>query len=140
MAEIEKDAAKRAADRKERESTAQNLRKLGNKAFREGEYEKAVSIYNKAIDLIRDSPILYNNRALCYIRLQLYKRAIIDCDFVLNKLDEKNLRGWVYRAKGYYLLGERRNYEKSITEAKKSNPKELKVIEEMQAEIEKCEV
>lgn len=113
---------------------------MGNKAFREGEYEKAVSIYSKAIDHVRDSPILYTNRALCYIKLKLYKRAIFDCDFVINKLDEKNLRSWMYRAQGYYMLGEKRNYEKSIGEAKKNNPKDLKLIEDTQADIEKIVV
>lgn len=93
-------------------------------------------MYSKALDQVRDSPILYNNRALCFIRLQLYKRAIIDCDFVLNKLDEKNLRAWLYRAKAYYLLDERRLYEKCIFEARKHHPKELGYIDKIVKEIE----
>ena len=109
---------------------------MGNQAFRNGEYEKAVSMYTKALDQVRDSPILYNNRALSYIRLSLYKRAIIDCDFVINKLDEKNLRAWLYRAKAYFLLNEKRLYEKSIQEAKKHHPKELSYIDKIIAEIE----
>lgn len=40
----------------------------GNEAFRSGEYEKAVSMYTKAIDHVKDSPALYNNRSLTYIR------------------------------------------------------------------------
>lgn len=109
---------------------------MGNQAFRNGEYEKAVSMYTKAIDQVRDSPILYNNRALSFIRLSLLKRAIIDCDFVLNKLDEKNLRSWLYRAKAYFLLEDKRLYEKSILEAKKHHPKELTYIEKIIREIE----
>ena len=109
---------------------------MGNQAFRNGQYEKAVCMYSKAIDQVRDSPILYNNRALSYIRLSLFKRAIIDCDFVLSKLDEKNLRSWLYRAKAYYLLDEKRNYEKSIIEARKNNPKELAYIDKIVTEIQ----
>lgn len=41
---------------------------MGNQAFRKKEYEKAISFYTKAIDQVKDSPILYNNRALSYIR------------------------------------------------------------------------
>lgn len=63
--------------------------------------------------------------------------AIIDCDFVLNKLDEKNLRAWLYRAKAYYLLDEMQLYEKSIVEAKKHNPKEFTYIERIVDEIER---
>lgn len=93
-------------------------------------------MYSKAIDLVRDSPILYNNRALSYIRLSLFKRAITDCDWVLNKLDEKNLRSLLYRAKANYLLHEKELYKISIQEAKKHHPKELGYIERIVSEIE----
>lgn len=63
--------------------------------------------------------------------------AIIDCDFVLNKLDEKNLRAWLYRAKAYYSLDEMQLYEKSIVEAKKHHPKEFQYIERIVDEIER---
>lgn len=56
-------------------------------------------------------------------------------DFVLQKLDEKNVRSWLYRAKSYYLLGETRDFEKSINEAKKNNPKDLDLIEKTVASI-----
>ncbi|XP_055324903.1 tetratricopeptide repeat protein 12 isoform X2 [Sitodiplosis mosellana] len=135
MQEVERDAARRAEERKEREAVAQNLRKMGNEAFRNGEYEKAIGMYSKAIDQVKDSPVLYNNRALAYIRLGLYKKAVIDADFVLQKLDEKNVRSWLYRAKSYYLLGERRDFEKSVNEAKKNNPKGLDFIEKTVASI-----
>ncbi|XP_058126054.1 tetratricopeptide repeat protein 12 [Anopheles ziemanni] len=136
MAEIERDAARRAAERREREQVAQGLRRSGNRAFRRGEYEKAINMYSKAIDQIRDSPILYNNRALAYIRIGLPKRAIIDCDFVLSKLDEKNLRSWIFRAQGYYALAETKAYEKSVAEARKHNPRELGYIDRIVREIE----
>lgn len=68
-------------------------------------------------------------------RLGLFKKAIIDVDFVLQKLDEKNVRSWLFRAKSYYLLGETRDFEKSINEAKKNNPKDLELIEKTVADI-----
>lgn len=70
-----------------------------------------------------------------WCRLGLYKKAIIDVDFVLQKLDEKNIRAWLYRAKSYYLLDERRDFEKSVNEAKKNNPKHLDLIEKTVASI-----
>lgn len=45
--------------------------RIGNEAFRSGEYEKAIGMYSKAIDHVKDSPVLYNNRALTYIRYVL---------------------------------------------------------------------
>lgn len=131
MASVERDAARRTKERKERESIAQNLRKLGNQAFHSDEYEKAINLYTKALDQVKDNYVVYNNRAFTYIRMGLYKRAIIDCDFVIQKLDEKNLRSWLYRASAYYALGEMRDCDKSINEAKKNNPKELEYIEKV---------
>lgn len=92
-------------------------------------------MYSKAIDHVKDSPVLYNNRALSYIKIGLYKKAIIDADFVLQKLDEKNVRAWLYRANGFLLLGETRSFEKSVSAAKKNNPKELEFIEKSVAKI-----
>lgn len=55
---------------------------MGNDAFRKCEYERAVSMYTKAIDHVKDSPVLYNNRALTYIRfaphIQCYKFNILE--------------------------------------------------------------
>lgn len=68
--------------------------------------------------------------------LGLYKRAIIDCDFVIQKLDEKNLRAWLYRGYGYHQLAEIDDFHKSIVEAKKSNPKEVDYIEQVVGVIE----
>lgn len=42
--------------------------RMGNDAFKKQNYDKAVDLYNKAIDTIRDSPVLYCNRALTYIK------------------------------------------------------------------------
>lgn len=71
--------------------------------------------------------------------LGLYKKAIIDVDFVLQKLDEKNILSWIYRAKSYYLLGELRDFEKSINEAKKNNPKKVDFIEKCVANMQNGE-
>lgn len=136
MGEIERDAMRRHQERCERESIAQNLRHLGNQAFRNCEYEKAITMFTKAIDQIKDSPVLYNNRALTYINLNLYKRAIIDCDFVIQKLDEKNLRAWLYRAQCYHCLSEQHDFEKSLNEAKKCNPKDIDYIEKFAKKIQ----
>lgn len=45
------------------------------------------------------------------------------------------MRAWIYRAMGYYMMGEMDDFEKSIAEAKKGNPKELAYIESTVAVI-----
>ncbi|XP_036343563.1 tetratricopeptide repeat protein 12-like [Rhagoletis pomonella] len=135
MQQMEQDAAERAKVRQERERIAQNFRSLGNEAFRKQNYEKAIQMYTKAIEHVKDSPILYNNRALSYLKLRNAKRAIIDADYVINKLDEKNLRSWLYRAAAYLRLGDEKNYETSIKFAKKNNSKEIDYIAAFQEKL-----
>lgn len=50
---------------------------MGNQSFHKNDYEKAVHLYTKAIDQIKDSAILYNNRALAYIRF-VYNKIYIE--------------------------------------------------------------
>lgn len=42
--------------------------RLGNAEYRKGNYEAAMKVYTEAIENIRDSHILYINRALCFIK------------------------------------------------------------------------
>uniref|UniRef100_T1GXU0 Uncharacterized protein n=1 Tax=Megaselia scalaris TaxID=36166 RepID=T1GXU0_MEGSC len=69
--------------------------------------------------------------------LKLNKRAVIDCDFVINKIDEKNLRAWLYRAAAYFKQDDMKNFENCVKLVKKNNPKELEYIEEFVEKIRK---
>lgn len=64
----------------------------------------------------------------CARSLNNFKRAIIDCDYVINKLDDKNLNAWLFRAHGYYSLGISLEFEKSLSEARKNHPKRVAEI------------
>lgn len=129
----------------------------GNDAFRNNNFEKAVLHYSKAIERIKDSAITYNNRALCYIRwvlklnvvelfwsasflscrLRNYKRALEDCQYVLDKLrQETNLRSWLYRATAYKRLNDMEKYEESVAKAREHNPKQLAYIDKFISQIE----
>lgn len=67
---------------------------------------------------------------LFIIRLGKFKRGIVDCDFVLNKLDEKNLRAWLYRAMAYKGLNDEANFETCVRYARKFNSKQMEFIDE----------
>ncbi|TDG52014.1 hypothetical protein AWZ03_001684 [Drosophila navojoa] len=103
--------------------------RLGNANYRQGNYENAVRMYSQALENIKDSPILYINRSLSYIKLSQFKRAIIDCDFVLNKLDEKNMRAWLYRAMAYKGLNDEASYDNCIRYVRKYHSKQLEFID-----------
>ncbi|XP_043655717.1 tetratricopeptide repeat protein 12 [Drosophila teissieri] len=130
MRQVEMDLDQRSKARLERERVAQNFRKLGNADYRKGNYETAVKMYTEAIENIRDSHILYINRALCFIKSGKFKQGIVDCDFVLNKLDEKNLRAWMYRAMAYKGLNDESNFENCVKYARKFNSKQMDFIDD----------
>ncbi|XP_023166463.2 tetratricopeptide repeat protein 12 [Drosophila hydei] len=128
MRQVDVELAERSKARLEREKVAQKFRKLGNSDYRQGNYESAVRMYTQALENIKDSPILYINRSLSYIKLHQFKRAIIDCDFVLNKLDEKYMRAWLYRAMAYKGLDDEASYENCIKYVRKYHSKQLEFI------------
>lgn len=64
--------------------TAEELKQLGNSAFANNQYKKAAKIYRDAIKLDPNNSILYSNRALSFIKLQDWDRALRDCTVGLS--------------------------------------------------------
>lgn len=75
MKQVSIDAENRAADKKIRTEKAETLKTQASKAFKRGEYELALSRYDKAIDQIKDSCLLYTNRALTLLKLKQYEKV-----------------------------------------------------------------
>lgn len=88
-------------------------------------------LYEKAIKLIKDSPCVYNNRALTYIKLGLFSDAIEDCEKSLE-LDEFTIRGRLYRAKAYFLSGNASKCRECLDDSRKKMPGHVKMIKGMQ--------
>ena len=63
---------------------ADQLRQEGNQAVQVKEYGKALSVYNKAIELNSTDYRLYSNRALCHLKLSKPKKALDDCEECLS--------------------------------------------------------
>ncbi|XP_078265780.1 E3 ubiquitin-protein ligase TTC3 isoform X2 [Rhinoraja longicauda] len=57
---------------------SEDCKERGNKEFKKENYEAAVNLYSRAIDLCPDNEILYGNRALCFFRIEKYKKALGD--------------------------------------------------------------
>ncbi|XP_054003896.1 sperm-associated antigen 1 [Hylaeus anthracinus] len=75
---------------------AEQEREKGNEAFRSRDYEEALEHYNTSIKI--DSNITaYNNRAITYIKLQQYKKALNDCNIVLS-IEYTNIKALLRRA------------------------------------------
>lgn len=98
MAEVSKDAEKRAHDRKIRREKADTLNTQAIKAFRRGEYEKALSCYNRAIEQVKDNPMLYCDRALTNIKLEKYEKVTHSLQFIkFTIIYLLNLRLFIYK-------------------------------------------
>lgn len=121
MKSVEKDAKERAENRKIRNERAETLKVIGNGAFKEKNYEKAVTYYSKALEQRKDSTMLWNNRALSYMQLGLFERALADCEWAL-KVNNTNLKALLNSAKCYKQLGNEIKYKEYIQLAKERNP------------------
>ncbi|KAK3758583.1 hypothetical protein RRG08_041233 [Elysia crispata] len=97
MAAMEADAKERYERKKAAEKIAAVLKDKGNALFRQGNFQEALDFYDKAIHEVRDSSILYTNRAQAKIKLGKFEEAISDCDWAL--------RAWPNCLKAYVHQG-----------------------------------
>ncbi|XP_028171098.1 tetratricopeptide repeat protein 12-like [Ostrinia furnacalis] len=109
MAEVSKDAEKRALDRKIRREKADTLNTQAIKAFRRGEYDKALSCYNRAIEHVKDNPMLYCDRALTNIKLGNFEKVFTDCEWAI-RLNENSFKARLYAAKAHKELEDMGKY------------------------------
>ena len=79
------------------------LKQLGNTAFANKEFKKAAKIYRDAIKLDPTNPILYSNRAICFIKLQDWERALRDCSYGLTLEPELKTKVKLLYRKGLVL-------------------------------------
>ncbi|XP_029374493.1 E3 ubiquitin-protein ligase TTC3 isoform X2 [Echeneis naucrates] len=56
----------------------EEMKKKGNEKFSEQRYEEAVKFYSKAIKYWPDNHLIYGNRALCYIKCEMWLKAVGD--------------------------------------------------------------
>ncbi|XP_023178826.1 tetratricopeptide repeat protein 12 isoform X3 [Drosophila hydei] len=129
MRQIDKSVQERMQARIERERVANNFRRLGNSAYRKAQFSTAIELYNHGLDYVNDTPVLYLNRACCYIRLRDFKRAIIDCDYILHKFDPKHIRAWLYRALSFKRLHVENSFNECISEVKRLNSRDIAFID-----------
>ncbi|XP_053561911.1 E3 ubiquitin-protein ligase TTC3 [Bombina bombina] len=54
------------------------MKQCGNEEFSKGHYSLACELYSKAIEYYPDNHLLFGNRALCFIRMGKYKKALSD--------------------------------------------------------------
>lgn len=81
------------------------LKNLGNDHFRSGNYLKAIQCYSDAIDQFGPDPILYSNRAQCFIKLLLWQKAVKDTVLGLELKSSLQIRLKLLFRQGVALCG-----------------------------------
>ncbi|KAG6746794.1 hypothetical protein POTOM_049161 [Populus tomentosa] len=76
----------------------------GNQAFKEQQWQKAISYYNEAIKLNDKNATYYSNRAAAYLELGSFQHAEADCSNAIN-LDKKNVKAYLRRGTAREMLG-----------------------------------
>lgn len=54
------------------------LSDVANRAFYDGNFEKALTLYNEAIQLNPTNFILYSNRSAIFLRLKCFRKSLDD--------------------------------------------------------------
>jgi len=67
---------------------ANKFKELGNKAFKDEDWDEAISQYTQAIDIAPDEvvekAVYYKNRAAVYLKISEFDLAVLDCDLSLE--------------------------------------------------------
>uniref|UniRef100_A0A669Q1X8 Uncharacterized protein n=1 Tax=Phasianus colchicus TaxID=9054 RepID=A0A669Q1X8_PHACC len=109
LAALEKDAKERAKRRKRNERLANALKEKGNDAFRKGDYNTAAQRYTDGLQILKDVPELYTNRAQAYLKMHEYGKAIGDCEWAL-KCSAKCIKAYFLMGKAHLAL---KHYDES---------------------------
>lgn len=73
------------------------LKNLGNEEYGRGNYDTAIDLYTKAIEMDDTNPIFFSNRAQAHLTLGNFEQAIEDCDSAL-KIDQQFIKAYFRKA------------------------------------------
>lgn len=73
------------------------LKNLGNEEYARGNYEEAIGLYTRAIELDDTNPVFFSNRAQAHLTMGNFSKAIADCDIAL-KIDQQFIKAYFRKA------------------------------------------
>lgn len=107
-----------------------------NNLAMDGNYLDAINLYTEAIGLIPDQWFgLYLNRALCFLKLDLFHLALLDSSEAIKLSNQSNSKCYFIRSRIFQHLNKYEYAEKDLNLAHKLEPD----CEEIQNEIERLE-
>ena len=94
---------------------ALKLKTEGNDLFREKKYLEAVAMYAEALKHDPNNAVLYSNRSLSYLKLEMYHEALAD-SIECIKQNPRWIKGYVRKTLAHQGLGNHEEAMKSATE------------------------
>ena len=91
----------------------EELKQKGNECFKQQNYDEAISLYTKALEVCPTSHTVYSNRSLVLSKLRLYSDALVDAEQCIS-LDPKFARGYLRKCVALKGLG---RYEETMEAA-----------------------
>ncbi|VVA98053.1 unnamed protein product [Arabis nemorensis] len=86
------------------EESAEIAKEKGNQAFKERQWQKAITLYSEAIKLSDKNATYYSNRAAAYLATGSFVLAEEDCTKAIT-LDKKNVKAYLRRGTAREMLG-----------------------------------
>ncbi|KAF6144586.1 hypothetical protein GIB67_006078 [Kingdonia uniflora] len=86
------------------EESAEVAKEKGNNAFKNKQWQKAISFYTDAIKLSGKNATYYSNRAAAYLELGSFLQAEADCSTAIT-LDKKSVKAYLRRGTAREMLG-----------------------------------
>ncbi|KAG7470083.1 hypothetical protein MATL_G00135580 [Megalops atlanticus] len=126
-------AAEEAAKRAEARFTS--LKQEGNDCVKRGQFQEAVEKYSECLKLKPDECAVYTNRALCYLKLELFGEAKQDCDTALH-MEPTNKKAFYRRALAYKGLKDYLACSSDLQEVLQLDPN----VQEAERELEEVTV
>ncbi|KAK2712350.1 hypothetical protein QYM36_011140 [Artemia franciscana] len=82
---------------------AEKTKEEANVYFKNQDYQQAIELYTKAIDLNGSSAIYYANRSFAYLKTECFGYAVLDATRAIE-IDKNNVKGYYRRASAYMAL------------------------------------
>ncbi|RIA82220.1 putative heat shock protein 70-interacting protein [Glomus cerebriforme] len=117
--------------------SAEEFKSQGNEAFSAKQYDKAIDLFTKAIELDPSNHVLYSNRSACYASLKQYDKALEDAN---KTIELKNTWAKGYSRKGAALHGlgkleeARETYQEGLKH-EQNNAQLKKALEEVESAL-----
>lgn len=101
---------------------AEAYKNEGNRRLKQNDIRGSIEAYTKAIILSKTNYIYYNNRAVPYLMIHEYQKAIADCNSSLDLC--KNVKAYCRKASALGMMGQFEDGITTVLKALDINPKD----------------